>query len=293
MRVKWLRLLAVAAIMLGVLGACGDDDDDAGGGDDTTEETAEASEFSVKTTEYAFEFEGTTFEGGLVELTLDNSAGTEAHEADLVRLDDGKTLADFQAEYDPAAPLAPWAISSGGPGPVTPGKTAVYTANLEPGTYVVSCHIPAPDGREHLAHGMIAEVTVTEGEGEGDLPEADVTIGATEYEFTGFEDLEAGEQTVKVENQGEEQHFWAIAELAPGRTAQDLNAFFTSEGPPPAGPPPFGDFPGLVSTMGPGGEAVRTLDLEAGGTYALFCLIPAPDGEPHTNKGMLAEFTIS
>jgi hypothetical protein len=291
MRLKWLRLLAAALVMLGFLAACGDDDEEAT--DTGTEATAAASKVTVKTLEYAYEVGETTFAGGLVELTLDNTTGKESHEAGMVRLEEGKTLDDFRTNLATAAPEAPppaWQVAAGGPGPIFAGTTAVYTANLDPGTYVLACYVPAPDGQPHAAKGMVTSVTVTDGE-EGELPGADATIGAKEYAFTGIDELTAGEQTVLVENQGQEPHFWAIVQNAPGKTAQDVNGFFTSQA-PPAGPPPFTGFPGLVSSFGPGGKATRTLELEPG-TYTIFCLIAAPDGQPHSNKGMLTEFKIT
>lgn len=290
MKLKWWLVVAgILAVLF--LGACGDSDDEEGAGPgDSSGEEAEASKVTLKTAEYAFQLSSTTVKGGLVELTLDNTAGKESHEADLVRLDPGKTLADYKALPEDGPP-PPWAHLQGGPGPVEAGKTAVYTGNLAAGTYVVQCHVPGPDGKSHAEKGMQTEITVTEGE-TGDIPEGDVTIEAKEYDFVGFDKLKAGEQTVRVENTGKEPHHWALVALAPGKTAADLGAFFASQG-PPSGPPPFTGFPGLVSSLPAGGEAARTLNLKSGTSYALVCLIPAPDGQPHAAKGMLKEFKIA
>ena len=289
-----LRVVLAGLLLGAVLGACGDDDDggtgSASGAGSGSGEESKASAVTIKTREYNFQLPGTSFKGGLVELTLDNSAGKESHEVDLSRLDDGKTLADVQAAANTDGPPPAWLHAAGGPGPVSPGETAVYTANLEPGTYVLQCHIPAPDGEEHSAKGMISEVKVTEGE-TGDLPEADLTIGADEFKFTGVDGLKKGDQTVKFENTGEQQHHAAILTLAPGKKVADVLAFFSATT-PPAGPPPFVGIPGFMSTFGPGQEAVRTQSLEPG-TYAILCFIPDKDGVPHAAKGMAQEFTIS
>lgn len=290
-----IRVLVVVLLLGAVLGACGDDDGDStsgsGSGTGTGSGTeAKASEVTVKTREYSFQLDGTSFKGGLVELTLDNSAGKESHEVDLSRLDDGKTLADVQAAVKAGGPPPAWLHAAGGPGPVSPGESAVYTANLEPGTYVLQCHIPAPDGQEHAAKGMMSEVKVTEGEA-GELPEADLTIAASEFKFTGVEGLKKGEQTVKFENTGKQDHHAAILTLAPGKKVADVLAFFSATT-PPSGPPPFVGIPGFMSTFAPGAEGVRTQALEPG-TYAILCFIPDTDGVPHAAKGMAQEFTIS
>lgn len=290
MNLKWLRLVIAVLLAAVVLGACGDDEEGADD-DDGAGEQAAASEINVKTSEYAYSIPSPIVRGGLVELTLDNTGGKEPHEAELVRLDPGKTMADLKAAAGQQGPPPAWAHPEGGPGPIDPGTTAVYTGNLEAGTYVLQCHVPAPDGKDHLAHGMITEIKVEAGE-EGEIPEGDVTVGANEYDFTNTDKLKAGEQTVRVENQGKEAHHWAMAALAPGKTAQDAIAFFSAQT-PPAGPPPTTGFPGLVATLAPGDEAARTLELKSGTTYLMICFIPAPDGQPHAAKGMLKEIKIA
>jgi hypothetical protein len=175
---------------------------------------------------------------------------------------------------------------------VNPGKTAVYTGNFEAGTYVLQCHLPAPDGKEHLTKGMITSATATAGD-EGELPEADTTITASEFKFEGLDGLKSGEQVVKFENKGQQPHHAAVIGLQPGKTVQDALAFFTAAATgPPSGPPPFTGFPGFMATFAPGSEAARTMDLAAG-TYAIVCFIPDTDGTPHAAKGMAQEIKIS
>lgn len=294
---KWLRMLAVVLMMIAVVGACGDDDDDdAAEGDDTTEETSDASKVTVKTREYAFELASTSFAGGLVEVTLDNAAGQESHEIQFTRLDAGKTLADYDAASQQEGPPPEWVHLEGGPGPVSPGTSTVYTGNLAPGTYVLTCDIPGPDGQPHNQKGMKTTVTVTEGE-TGELPEADATIGVEEsdedpnFQFTGLDQLTAGEQVVKFENTGEQAHHAAVVALADGKTAADVLAFFSAEE-APAGPPPFSGIPGAFTAFAPGGEGVRVQTLTPG-DYAILCFVPDSDGVPHAAKGMAQDFSIN
>lgn len=277
------RFVAQAALLGLALAACG--------GDSTTTPKAGATKVTVKTSEYKFDAPA-TYKGGLVELTIDNTAGKESHEAEMIRLDPGKTLADLKAAMEHEGPPPAWQHAAGGPGPVLPGTTAVYTANVQAGTYVLVCHVPAPDGNAHLDKGMAAEVTVTEGTS-GTLPAGDATVSTSEFKFTGVEGLKAGKQTVRFTNVGKQQHHVAIIALAPGKKVTDALAFFTAvfSGKPPAGPPPFTGFPGLVATMDPGFEGARTLELTAGTTYGFMCFIPDTDGTPHVAKGMMAELT--
>jgi uncharacterized cupredoxin-like copper-binding protein len=244
---------------------------------------------SVKTLEYRFEAP-TQFAGGLMTMELDNSGGKEAHEVGLVRLEQGKSLADFaQAMRQGSGPPPPWAVNAGGPGPVQPGGKAIYTANLQPGTYAFVCLVHSPDGQSHAAKGMLGGATVVAGQ-PGVLPRADATIVAKDYEFSGFEGLRSGDQVVHVENEGQLEHNWGVFSLRPGQTAQDLATFLASDG-PPSGPPPFTGSPGLIGALPRGGEATRTLELRPG-TYALVCFVRDPDGRAHYEKGMVKEFTI-
>lgn len=283
----WAASLAFVALAAGCGGQGGQEDQAA---ETPAEQSPEASEVTFKTREYSFDTPS-EIKGGLTSIVLDNSAGKESHEAEMIRLEEGKTLQDLQAASGPAPPS--FARPAGGPGPVLAGKRATYTAVLEPGTYALVCHVPAPDGKEHLEKGMAKQIRVTQGES-GQIPRGDVTIGATEFDFTGTEGLKSGNQTVRVENQGQQPHHWALVALARGKTTMDLAAFFQPPQPgaaPPQGPPPFTGFPGLVATLPPGGSAARTLELQPG-TYALVCFFPDTDGTPHAAKGMLKQIEI-
>ena len=293
-RSRWSVLAVLAATFLAACGGGGDSGEATGTATGTATAPAEeepttvpSATVSVKTYEYRYEMPA-TFAGGLVRLELDNSAGKESHEASLYRLEAGRKASDLFAALTPTGPTPAFAKVAGGPGPVLPGAKAVYAANLEPGTYAFTCFVPAPDGKAHLEKGMVAEATVSGGT-QGELPAADVTIGGREFEFTGTEGLRSGAQTVKVVNEGKQEHFWGMAALAPGKNAQDVVTFFSG---PPSGPPPITGFPGLVSSLPPGGQGTRTLDL-APGSYVMFCLVPDTDGTPHAAKGMLEQITVS
>jgi uncharacterized cupredoxin-like copper-binding protein len=247
---------------------------------------------AIKASDFTFDV-ATKIGGGTLTIELDNTAGKEAHEAALFKLDSGKTPTDYQRWLaTPQGP--PPGKDAGGPGAVLPGKTATYVGNVEAGTYVFACYIPSPtDGLPHWIKGMMTQVTIENGPTKA-LPAASATITATSREFAGTEGLKAGGQTVRVQNSDTaEPHNWSLVSLQSGKTAQDVVAFFASStGGPPPGPPPFTGLPGLVGAIQPGQSATRTLELERG-SYAFVCVVRDSNGRPHFADGMVKEFTIA
>ena len=88
--------------------------------------------------------------------------GTEEHEMVLIKLDEGKTAADFEAAFAPGAPLGPPpGMPVGGIGPMAPGQVAYFYSDLEPGNYAALCFVTDPDtGLAHFALGMAEEFTI-------------------------------------------------------------------------------------------------------------------------------------
>jgi uncharacterized cupredoxin-like copper-binding protein len=90
------------------------------------------------------------------------NAGPQLHEVMVLALAPGKSAGDVarwaaagMREPPPFRPL-------GGIVGLTPGRHAEFTIALAPGRYALACFVPdARDGKEHLAHGMIQEITVT------------------------------------------------------------------------------------------------------------------------------------
>ena len=104
-----------------------------------------------------------TIPAGLTTFRLVNQ-GKELHHASLIRLKDGKTVADFQSGLQAAmktqGPPPPWISFVGGPNAVTPGDTGLATQTLEPGNYVFVCWIPTADGTPHIMKGMMRAMVV-------------------------------------------------------------------------------------------------------------------------------------
>lgn len=84
----------------------------------------------------------------------------QPHHADLIRLVDGKTLADadaWQKTHEGPVPFVPM----GGVTPIAPGQVNYFTADFVPGNYVLVCFFPdAVDGKTHMQHGMVREFRV-------------------------------------------------------------------------------------------------------------------------------------
>src|SRR5256884_7164979 len=183
---------------------------------------------TITATDYAFGVPD-TIAAGLTTFRLVNQ-GKELHHANLVRLGEGKTMADFQAGLAGAmknhTPPPTWMGFAGGPNAVTLGDTGVATQMLEPGSYVFVCWIPSLDGVPHVMKGMMHPLAVGPAVAPPTAePAADLTIKLTDYDFELSRPLTAGKHVVRVENTGAQAHEVVIAALTPGKTLKDFIAW--------------------------------------------------------------------
>lgn len=100
------------------------------------------------------------------------NTGVEPHDLVLMKLAPGKTAADVQtminperarrpdAAQGPPPPLESLVTLVGGIAVIGRGQEAFFDANITPGEYLLLCMTTAPDGRSHIEHGMIKQVTV-------------------------------------------------------------------------------------------------------------------------------------
>jgi hypothetical protein len=224
---------------------------------------------------------------GLTTLAIVNQ-GSEAHHAQLVKLGEGKRLADF-LELEEGGPQPGWVSFVGGPNAADPGATTAATSILEPGHYAIVCWIPSPDGVPHIAKGMAAEFEVTGTLAAQPLePTADLVMTLADYGFVLSEPLTAGPHSIRVENEGGQGHEVVVVKLMPGKTPEDFVAWvYNMEGPPP------GSLKGGVVNLDPGTHAFFDLNVEPG-DYALICFLPdAKDGQPHFAHGMMKLVRVS
>ena len=225
---------------------------------------------------------------GWVTIDLKN-AGQAPHHAQLVRLNDGVSEAQFEAtlKTDPQAMLSLVTLA-GGPGVVDPGGSQRVTVYLEPGRYFVLCFVPDDKGTSHLAHGMIAPLDVVAGDGVAiGEPTADAEVQMLDFAFVVPTAPKAGKQTWKIAAAGKQPHEMGLVKLAEGKTSADVQAWLHQ----PAGPPPFSNAGGLQA-LDPGEAGYVHLDLTPG-AYIALCHVPDPaSGKAHLELGMLQAFTV-
>jgi hypothetical protein len=250
---------------------------------------AAAATVTVTATDYKLDLPD-TLPAGAVTLKLVNH-GKELHQAQVVRLEDGKTPADFEAAMKHEGPPPSWLKFVGGPNGIAPGQEATSTVPLTPGSYMVICLIPSTDGVPHLMKGMSHPLTVTAASATAgaELPAATDTVRLTDYKFGSSHPLTAGRHVVLVQNDGRQPHELVLLRLAPGKTVADFGRWATTggmKGPPPAMPL------GGVGVIDPGATGTFPVDL-ASGNYGLICFVPdAKDGKPHLAHGMMQDFKV-
>ena len=100
------------------------------------------------------------------------NAGLEPHDLVMMRLAPGKTVADIVSAMNPERarragqaaqpppPLESLGTGAGGIAAIAPGMESFFEADLSPGDYALVCMATAPDGRSHIEHGMIRQVSV-------------------------------------------------------------------------------------------------------------------------------------
>ncbi len=213
--------------------------------------------------------------------------GNQLHHMTIVKFEKGKTLADFGAL--PPGPPPAWAVFMGGPNtPMPKGGQDEDVVDLSPGNYAVMCVIPGPDGKPHVALGMIKGFTVTPSTEMRTMPKTDLSLTLSNYKFAFSKPLTAGKHAIRVINHGNQPHEAVMFRLQPGKTGEDIAKWVSTgmQGPPPAAPVAG------ISAEAPNHENTLLLDVKPG-DYALLCFMPdAKDGKPHVAHGMIYNFKV-
>ena len=226
--------------------------------------------------------------GGVTRFRLTNG-GTELHQAQMVRLKDGKTAADLAQALKKPGPLPSWIEFTGGPNGIAPGQEANATGALAPGQYAYICLIPSPDGVMHAAKGMIRpfEVTAASSDTPTELPKSDLTIKLLDHDFQ-HPPLVPGKHTILVENAGPQPHELVLVRMAPGKKVEDFAHWAEGglKGQPPA------EALGGVVVLERGGQGTFDVELTPG-DYGLICFVPdSKDGKPHLAHGMMKTIRV-
>lgn len=86
--------------------------------------------------------------------------GPQEHEVIMIKLAPGKHVADFNkwalSDMKGAPPGMPIAGMAG----MAKGRTGIFSDDFTPGTYAITCFVPAPDKKTHSDHGMSTEFVV-------------------------------------------------------------------------------------------------------------------------------------
>jgi hypothetical protein len=213
--------------------------------------------------------------------------GSELHHMTLVKLEDGKTLADLATL--PPGPMPSWAVFMGGPNaPMPHGGQSWDVVDLSPGNYAVICLVPGQDGKLHMTKGMRKALTVTASSEARAMPASDLTLTLADYRFVFSRPVTAGKHAIRVVNNGPQMHEAEIFKLQPGKTGGDVLMWVGGgfQGPPPGMPV------GGAAPETQGRENIMMVDL-APGNYAVLCFMPdAHDGKPHAMHGMIHDFQV-
>jgi uncharacterized cupredoxin-like copper-binding protein len=228
-------------------------------------------------------------QAGMTTIRWENKGG-DVHHAQLVRINDGVTLPQFQAAMQQGADAAfPLVTFVGGPGAVAPGGKGQVTLDLAAGQYLILDLLPGLDGVSHVAKGMSRLMTVTPREAAGHAaePAADLTVPLKDFHIALPQTVKSGKQTWKIVNEGPLPHEMALIRLKDGKTLADVAAFNAH----PSGEPPF-EMAGGMQALQAGMAGWVTLDLPPG-NYAALCFIPlAGSAQTHVNAGMVHPFTV-
>jgi hypothetical protein len=242
----------------------------------------------VVASDYAFD-SSRTVPAGLLAFRLVNH-GHALHMMTVARLDSGKTATNLLPALLKSSNPPGWSIDLGGPNAVSPGDSTTAFLVVEPGSYALICWIPDSVGTLHAARGMISALTVsgtTAGAPVEPLP--DVVMREDGYHIDMASALKGGTHTVRVDNDGPQEHDIEIVRLLPGKTAAQALDWLDD----PARRAPAGEAIGGVAGIQRWAHGEFSIDLTPG-DYVVVCWIPDDkDSRPHFRHGMMRTFTVA
>jgi hypothetical protein len=218
-----------------------------------------------------------------------NLKSTDAHVMDLVRLENGKRLADLLAAGEDAFDST-WVKFAGGGITSVSDTRPTYAVTLTPGVYVMLCYFTAPDHQPHFAKGMIKEVIVRPAEPvEAPAMTPDIDVQLVDFAFQVSKPLTAGVHTIRVTNPSAQAHEVVLSRLKDGVTLEQARARADSAN--PKGPPIWEAYGG-VGDLAPGDTIVMTARFTPG-HYQMRCMFQNK-GETmnHSARGMQLSFTV-
>jgi hypothetical protein len=221
---------------------------------------AEPNVVEMTAAEYAFAMPE-RIEGGVVTMEFANE-GREHHEYAFWRLRRNLTAAELKAAFLRRREEPRNLVEGIESVPtLSPGQSISITRTLRPGKYAVLCRVAAPDGRPHIAHGMVRTFTIT-GRSKDELPEPDAVVTATD-EGIRVPRLEAGRRTIELRNEARDFGGFYLLDLRSGKTLEDVSSWVASgfKGEAPA------TLLGAMYSIPRGSSVFLTIELEAGKRY--------------------------
>ncbi len=254
---------------------------------------------TVKAGEYTYVLKGSP-KAGWTQINFDN-AGVEYHMLAVVQLKKGVTAKQVKAAAtaDDDAAFGKIADPKGNPDGVAgmpsllaPGQKTSTMTQLAAGHYGIMCFISAPDGKLHVAHGMVKTFDVSSAKSNLKPPTdgvADVTL--SDGSISVPEGNPGRQLTAKVTNDGTNGHTFELVKINDGKTLDDVKAYFDASF---SGQPVEGEAPGVIV----GGISEVSAGTSA---YLLQTLAPGHYGYVSTDgdapnddysKGMHGEFDV-
>lgn len=285
-------LILLAGLVSLAIACSGDDDDNATGSTSGPSPTPDGvSEMNLTARDFSYD-SPSSVASGLVRFRMKNE-GSEPHQAQVARLNDGVTEQQFTAALQAGDPSAAFALVSfeGGPNTVSAGQSQTVVNDLKAGKYAFLCFVSSEDGVMHLAKGMVKTFDVGQPPAQAaQAPQTNTRVTLTDFSFEGAETINAGKRTIEVTNNGPQPHELTIIKLGEGYSFQQLQAdLATVEG--PTAPPPIQDAGGLAA-IAMGTKGWLDVDLTAG-NYAFICFVPdGQTGAPHFTLGMVRSLSV-
>ncbi len=103
-----------------------------------------------------------TVQSGIATIQLVNQ-GADIHHISVQELPEGKTVKDFFDATRNSGRAPAWSRSLAQTNTIANGAEAFISFRMPPGRYILSCLIPAADGRSHVAKGMYQVITASAG----------------------------------------------------------------------------------------------------------------------------------
>jgi len=275
-------------IVASLLAACGASTSTSSPSTSTSQPAATVPQVTIIAKDFSFAMPD-TLQAGLVHITLTNQ-GTQPHQAQLARLNNGVTQAQVLAAFKkgPEAFL-PLLSSYGGANAVDPGQSQEVILNIAQGQYIMLCFVSGPDHILHVIKGMYKFFTVIGPSNANQVsqPQDNGQVMLRDFSIVLPASIHVGLMMLHVTNQGSQPHEMDVLKLMPDKTMQDALAFLQQ----PAGPPPFADAGGM-GALNPGMSGWVKLNL-ASGHYVALCFVPdRTSGKPHFALDMITSFAV-